>query len=290
MIIDSHTHCYPAAVSASPREWAETRGENHWADLVAPKDRKSIQAWASPEEMLSAMDQAGVDRAVLLGWYWENESTCRWHNQVIADWVETAPDRFVGFASVLPNANTIDQLEFAKSLGLRGVGELHFGVQQFDHRNPHWRSLADWCSHERWPVNFHATEAAGHDHPGSVPTPLNEFIRIAEASPELKIILAHWGGGLLFFEQNPRVRKRLRNVVYDTAASPLLYDMEIFRRALDIVGSEKIVYGSDYPLRIYPSSQKSANFTDFLEQIDRCQLSQAEQAALLGDTITNLLG
>ena len=138
MIIDCHTHCYPQAIVSRPRKWAEAHGEQHWADLVAPTARKSIQDWADPQEFIAAMDQAGVDRAVLLGWYWEYESTCRWHNEVIAEWVRQAPERFIGFAAILPNENVTDQLERAHALGLCGVGELHPGVQGFDSRNEHW--------------------------------------------------------------------------------------------------------------------------------------------------------
>ncbi|MEM1222937.1 MAG: amidohydrolase family protein [Verrucomicrobiota bacterium] len=264
-IIDCHTHCYPSEVSKDPRTWAEANNEMHWANLTAPSGRNSIQGWATHEQMLSDMDVAGIQTAFLLGWYWENESTCRWHNQVIAEWVAKAPERFVGFASIYPNGDTLSQLEEAKSLGLRGVGEMHPGVQQFDANSPGWQLLADWCIQSDWPVNLHATEAAGHPHPGNVPTPFHIFVQMAEQAPELKIVLAHWGGGLPFFEQNPRLRKLLSNVYYDTSASPLLYDHKIFKRVIDLVGPKKILYGSDYPLRVFPREQTSPDFRRFIQ-------------------------
>ncbi len=289
-IIDCHTHCYPAEVTAAPRAWAESRGELHWADLVAPLDRASIQDWATPAEMLAAMDSAGVEQAVLLGWYWENEATCRWHTQKIAEWVAVAPDRFIGFACVLPNENVVNQLEAARELGLRGVGELHFGVQQFSARSEAWRLMADWCICNNWPINLHATEAAGHDHPGSIPTPLNEFVRMAQSAPELTLILAHFGGGLAFFEQNPRLRKALKNVVYDCSASPLLYDIESLKRIVEIIGDEKLLFGSDYPLRLYPRSQKRADFNGFISQIrDESGLSDASLRALFSENAKRVL-
>lgn len=289
MIIDCHTHCYATEQARDPRRWAEQYNESHWADLVAPLDRRSIQDWATPNKMLRDMDAAGIDQSILLGWYWEHEATCRWHNDLIAKWVQTAPDRFIGFASILPNANVIDQLEQAKSLGLRGVGELHFSVQNFDHQSPHWQQLAQWCTAESWPVNLHATEAAGHPHPGSIPTSLNEFIYLAESAPELTLILAHWGGGLPFFEQNPRLRKALRNVVYDTAASPLLYDSSVFQHTLELVGPEKLLYGSDYPLRLFPRQQAEADFSSLIQQIAHCNLPKTAQAQLLGGNCARIL-
>jgi predicted TIM-barrel fold metal-dependent hydrolase len=288
-IIDCHTHAYPAEVVAAPRAWAEARGELHWADLVAPVGRKSIQGWSDPECMLAVMDAAGVQQSVLLGWYWTQESVCRWHNAVMAEWIQTAPERFIGFAAIYPNENVLDQLASAQALGFRGVGELHTGVQTFDAACPHWQAMADWCAAEGWPINFHVTEAAGHTHPGSVTTPLQTFVNMAESRPDLKMILAHWGGGLAYFEQNPRLRKLLRNVYYDTAASPLLYDMGIFKQMVQLVGADKLLFGSDYPLRIYPRTQKVPDMARFIETIrSEANLSEHELSGLLGGNFRRL--
>lgn len=290
MIIDCHTHAYPAEVTAAPREWALARGETHWADLVAPKKRPRIQGWSTPETMLAAMDAAGVDQSVLLGWYWEHEATCRWHNVAMAAWMQAAPKRFVGFASIYPNDAVIDQLEAAKALGFRGVGELHPGVQNFDAANPHWQALAQWCVENNWPVNCHATEAVGHEHPGSVTTPLQDFVQMADSAPSLKLILAHWGGGLGFFEQNPLLRSKLGNVFYDSSASPLLYDMTIFRQMAQMVGIDKLLFGSDYPLRIFPRKQKEPDMARFIRSIrDESGLTESERHSLLGGNFLRLI-
>ncbi|MFU8847222.1 MAG: amidohydrolase family protein [Opitutales bacterium] len=286
MIIDCHTHCYPEDVARNPRAWAEPRRELHWADLVAPRARKSIQDWASPEKFLAEMNRAGVDRAVLLGWYWQNEATCRWHNQVIAEWVQHAPDRFIGFAAILPNENVIDQLEAAQAMGLRGVGELHPGVQGFSSASPDWQTMAAWCAEQDWPVNCHATAESGPDHPASVPTPLEDYLKMAQELPTLKLILAHWGGGLPL-ETNKDLPA---NLYFDCSASPLLYSMEIFRQVIDRVGAAHILFGSDYPLRIYPRRQLKADMRQYLQAIrTEIALSETELAALLGENFERLL-
>lgn len=293
-IIDSHTHCYPPEISANPRAWAIAQGEPHWAKLVAPLDRPSIQGWATIEQTLAAMDAAAVEQSVLLGWYWQNESTCRWHNTVIAEWVQAAPERFIGFAAIHPGGSAesvTDQCECAHRLGLCGVGEVHSGIQGFDSATEGWQALANWCIAHDWSINLHATEAVGHEHPGSVPTPLNDFLGMAEHSPALKLILAHWGGGLAFFELNPRLRKALKNVYYDTSATPLLYEPSIFRHMIDIIGSDKILFGSDFPLRLYPRSQPSPDYRTFLTVIqEQAGLSPAEQASILYQNMQGVLG
>jgi predicted TIM-barrel fold metal-dependent hydrolase len=286
MIIDCHTHCYPEEVASQPRQWAEARGELHWADLVAPVGRKSIQDWAGPEEFLAAMDAAGVDRAVLLGWYWEHASTCRWHNEVIAEWVRQAPKRFIGFASILPNEHVIDQLESANALGLRGVGELHPGVQGFDSENAHWQALADWCASHHWPVNCHASSEKGNDHPAAVATPLNDYLKMAQDRPELKLILAHWGGGLPLDTEEALPE----NLYFDCAASPLLYRQAPFREMIDRAGLRQVLFGSDYPLRIYPRKQRNAEMTTFLNAIrTETELTETERNALLGQNFEQIL-
>jgi predicted TIM-barrel fold metal-dependent hydrolase len=37
-------------------------------------------------------------------------------------------------------------------------------------------------------------------------------------------------------------------VVYDSAASTYLYDFDIFRRVIDIVGEERVLFASDFPI------------------------------------------
>ena len=290
MIIDCHTHAYPGELVTKPRAWALAQRESHWAELVAPLDRPSIQGWSDLDSMLASMDAASVDQAVLLGWYWEHESTCRWHNEAMAQWMQAAPERLIGFAAIYPNENVIDQLEAAKRMGFRGVGELHMGVQDFDRASPHWQAMARWCVENDWPINCHATEAAGHDHPGSIPTPLQNFVRLAETEPDLKLILAHWGGGLAFFEQNPKLRKTLKNVYYDCAASPLLYDMGIFKQMVELVGIDKLFFGSDYPLRIFPRLEKSPEMMRYIRTIrEESGLSELDFGNLFGANFARMM-
>ncbi len=46
----------------------------------------------------------------------------------------------------------------------------------------------------------------------------------------------------------PEVNTALRNVYFDTAVSPLLYQKQVFAAVASLVGPEKILLGSDYPL------------------------------------------
>ena len=79
----------------------------------------------------------------------------------------------------------------------------------------------------------------------SSPKELFDFI---ELFPDNIIILAHWGGGLLFYELMKEVKKISENVFYDTATTSFLYEPKIFKIANELVGSKKIIFGTDYPL------------------------------------------
>ena len=64
----------------------------------------------------------------------------------------------------------------------------------------------------------------------------------------MREVAAHWGGGFPFYELMPEVQQAAANLWYDSAASPYLYRAEIFPIAARIVGAQKLLFASDYPL------------------------------------------
>ena len=102
-------------------------------------------------------------------------------------------------------------------------------------------------------------------------------------------LLAHWGGGLLFREASPAARPGLANVVYDTAASPLCYDDRIWRAALDVVPPSKVIFGSDYPLILYPKTEAAPGWGRLLAEIGSAGLTVAESGPLLAGNAARLL-
>ena len=96
--------------------------------------------------------------------------------------------------------------------------------------------------------------------PVALPTPFEDFLWLAREFPDLKIILAHAGGLFPFYELNPKIRPELKNIYYDLAACPLLYEPSLYRKLIEVVGPEKILWGTDYPLRIFPKTQRAQIF------------------------------
>ncbi|MCX8111293.1 MAG: amidohydrolase family protein, partial [Syntrophorhabdaceae bacterium] len=66
-------------------------------------------------------------------------------------------------------------------------------------------------------------------------------------NPLLKIVLAHLGGGLCFYEFMPEIRDTFKNVYYDTAALPFIYS-DVIYRYIETFLPKKVLFGSDYPL------------------------------------------
>lgn len=293
-MIDAHTHAYPPEVFADPAGWARTQGEEHWAKLVGPRadGKRSLQGFADRATMLRAMDAAGIERCVLLGWYWEWQETCVWHNAVMAEWLRASPDRFSAFACVQPlgGAAALEDLRRARGMGFSGIGEVFPAAQGFAMDNPAWEKVLEWTAAEKMPVNIHVPEVEGRDYPGYVAASLRDYQRLARTHPKVNFIFAHWGGLLPLMTPSAEARAHLRNVYYDSAASPLLYDPAVYRHVVDVVGAERILFGSDYPLRVFPREQKEPDFTRPLAEAQKSGLTKKELELVLGGTARKLLG
>ena len=293
MIIDAHIHMYPPEINRDPVGWARRVDEPYWALLTIDRPgRPSIQGWATVERLLSDMDRAGVERVVMQGMYWQHLETCVAQNNWYIEWCRQHPDRLVGFAVVQPKAGdrALDEVRRAIDAGLRGLGEILPYAQGYHMRDPDFLRVVELLIALDVPLCLHVSEPVGHVYPGKSTTPLEDYYWLATEYPELKLILAHWGGLLPFYELMRGVHKRLKNVYYDTAATPLLYRQEVYRAVVNVVGPEKILYGSDYPLLIYPSQEKEPGFTRLLDEIRGSGLAPDELDWVLGGNAARLLG
>jgi predicted TIM-barrel fold metal-dependent hydrolase len=127
----------------------------------------------------------------------------------------------------------------------------------------------------------HASEPVGHEYPGKgevTPGMLYPFIT---RYPDLTIVCAHWGGGLPFYALMPEVKKALNNVYFDTAATPFLYNPQIYNHVGEIAGADKILFGTDYPLLAQ---------TRLLQEIDSLNLETATREMILAGNACRILG
>jgi hypothetical protein len=139
--------------------------------------------------------------------------------------------------------------EEIKNYGLCGIGEIAFysGGMNESNKN-HLRDVLEASVEFALPVCLHLNEPVGHRYPGKYDPSFEAVYQLLSEVPAARVVLSHWGGGLFFYELMPEVRDALKNVYYDTAATPYLYRGEIYSAALKIIAAEKILFGSDYPL------------------------------------------
>jgi predicted TIM-barrel fold metal-dependent hydrolase len=270
-LIDAHVHLYPPEINRDPAAWAAVHGETHWATLATRRRREggAVQTFPSVDELLHEMDAAGIERSVLLGWYWLKPETAVRQNRFYAECVRGHPTRFSGFATFHPAAGrdaTLAELRRARDEGLVGIGELSPHSQGYAVDHPIFEATLALAAEWRWPVNVHVTCPDARAYPGHVPTPLDDFVQLAQKFPATHFILAHWAGLLpLRPEFADRVRV-LANVFYDTAASPLLYDGSVWSRFLSVVSSDRVLFGSDFPLNLYPRVRSTPKMADLIAE------------------------
>ena len=278
MTIDSHCHILPP--SFQERRSRLLAQDKTFAALFARENA----AMATVETLIEAMDAANVSRSVVMGMGWTNPLIAREANNYIIEAVQQSPHRLTGFCSVNPawGEAALEEVERCASAGVAGVGELHPDTQGFDITDA--TGLAPFMDAARrlgLPVLVHGSEPVGHVYPGKGSTTPERLCRFIENFPENTIICAHWGGGLPFYALMPEVSDLLRNVYFDMAASPLLYRPEVVPTAAGLIGPEKILFATDYPL---------IRHKRMLRQVTESGLEPAAQEAILGGNAARVLG
>jgi len=277
VLIDSHTHIFPADVVTRRVELC--RRDATFRELYAdPRARLAVAA-----ELSAALDRNGTDFAVALGFAWADPELCRWHNDALLAAFHADP-RILPFCTVNPAADRASvrhELERCAAAGARGIGELRPESHATDLDGEAGSVLAEVAAELGLILLFHASEPVGHRYPGKSGGELGSLYRFIAAHPELRVICAHWGGGLPFYALMPEVQLALTNTWFDTAATTLLYEPAIYRRVIEHVGVERILFGSDFPL-LGPRRQMRA--------LADAPLSSDERTLILGDNAARLLG
>ncbi|UCD54063.1 MAG: amidohydrolase [Dehalococcoidia bacterium] len=278
MIIDFHTHVFSPQVKKNRGKYVES--DPCFAILYSKKEAKLTTA----DELIASMDRDGVDISVILNIGWATHELCVETNDYILESIARYPNRLVGFCAVQPRSieAAIAEIERCVKGGMRGIGELRPDVQFLDFNDEEMMDpFIEVVREHKLILLTHASEPAGHQYPGKggvTPDILYPFI---ERLPDLTIVCAHWGGGLPFYALMPEVKKAMSNVFFDTAASPFLYSSQVYNQVVQLVGGDKILFGSDYPLLTQGR---------VLEEISSLDLSQETKSLILSGNTQRLLG
>lgn len=236
-----------------------------------------------PVKRIEEMDATGVGVQVLstvpvMFSYWTKPSDgaeiARFLNDHVAEIVSKFPLRFVGLGT-LPMQDTdlaISELERCKQLGLAGV-QIGTNVNQLNLGEPQFFDIFAACERLGMAVFVHPWEMAGEKDmqkywlPWLVGMPAEVsraicsliFSGTLERLPNLRIMFAHGGGAFpatigriehgfnvrpdLFTDNQHGPRKYLNRMYFDA----LVHEQSSLEYLIDLVGTEQIAMGSDYP-------------------------------------------
>jgi predicted TIM-barrel fold metal-dependent hydrolase len=277
MIIDFHTHIVPSSVRENRERFFEREPAFKLLYSV-PGSRLSCA-----KDLVSNMDAQGIDKSVVFGFPWYTKDYFKANNDYVLEAVERYKGRLIGFATAFPLARGAEK-EFERCLkaGLSGIGELavyNEGLSQ--HIRDRFRPVSEIARHFDVPILLHTNEPVGHAYPGKTALTLHELYHFLQQYGENRFVLAHWGGGIFFYSLMKReVKEVLKNTWFDTAASPFLYNKKIYDLAIRILGPDRILFGSDFPL-LKPAR--------YLEEMKKAGLSQKAITKICGENAAHLL-
>jgi predicted TIM-barrel fold metal-dependent hydrolase len=230
------------------------------------------------------MDKEGIDISVITNIGWTTHELCVETNDYILESIARYPDRLIGLGAVQPHSCQAAMAEIKRCArgGMKGIGELRPDVQLLDITDPQlMEPFMESLREHQLVLLVHASEPIGHDYPGKGVITPQLLYPLITSFPDVAIVCAHWGGGLPFYALMPEVKKSLRNVYFDTAASPFLYSPQVYPQVSQLVGEDKILFGSDWPL-LAPGQ--------LLKEINALNLPQETRDLILGGNARKLLG
>ena len=307
LTIDTHHHILPDFF------WLETNDSHVPVGGLAPLQ------W-SKEAMISFMDDAGIDVAVMsvstpgvhLGDSEKARSLARRCNEFAAELVHTRPDRFASFACIpLPDIDgSLEELSYAVDV-LRLDGLVLFtnsrGVYLGDATlEPVFEEL----ERRKSVVFVHpnpSPDAVAHslglpDNLLDFPTDTNRAVaqmhytnRFAR-TPNVKYIFSHAGGSIPYLaarfaiidemdfipggEERGAVASMFRRMYWDTA---LAASDPVLRMLRDIVGIDQVLYGTDFP---YLRRDLAVDSKQRI--LESSELNDSERRAILGGNASRL--
>jgi uncharacterized protein len=277
MIVDAHIHLLPKRVQQDRTPFCLS--DAAFGSLYANPKAKVV----SEDDIIAYLDRSEIDKAIVFGFPWEDHDLVARNNDEIHYFSERFPGRIIPFAVLSTSGGPKAHREAFRCLegGFSGIGELamyHRGwsLADFEELSPSLELAEIW----KVPVLIHVNEPVGHDYAGKIPVDFRGLLRIIQAHPDVDFILAHFGGGIFVYGLMPEVAALFSRTYLDTAACPLLYDPRVFEVASRIMGPDKIIFGSDYPL--LPLSR-------YLKEFDKAGLDGDLKAGILGENISRIL-
>jgi uncharacterized protein len=255
-MIDAHCHFGPGLRAQAPF------GPLFKADTVT--------------DLLGLMDGVGIEQAVIFAPAWQggwdgtdfNDPSYEKANASVAEAVRLHPDRFIGFARVNPKfgAGAVRELRRCfDEYGFRGL-KLDNEADGFYPTDLRLLSpLAELVREHRGPIIVHT---------GFHPCEPLIYLPLAQAFPEVPLILGHMGGRILI--DAVITAQHSPNVYLETSGQQPGY----IARAVKAVGADRVIFGTDTPYNI-PIVEVERIKTIGLSAADLAKITRGNVAGIL---------
>ena len=276
-IIDSMVHILPEEFNVNRKEFMKidlTFGE------LFQNPKSSIH---NIHKLLDSMNINNIDKSICCGFGWTSKKLAKLSNDYIIKSYKTHPKNIIPFCSVNPlwGIEAIDEVDRYFQSGIKGVGELHPNYQgMLDCNLDDLRPFFNYCESNKLPVIIHSSEPIGKYYPGKGSFTSKYIIELIDFYPKNKFIFSHLGGGLPFYALMKEFSNKFNNSYFDTAAFSYIYDKKIIEIIKDIIGIDRIIFSSDFPI----ISQKR-----IIEDICSSKISHSEKESIFYKNISNLL-
>lgn len=260
-VFDAHCHIYPDKIAPRAIE-----GIKDFYDLSTDTLDGTV------EGLIESGKKAGIT-GFLVHSVSTTPSQVRSINEFLAGEVNKHKDKFIGFGTLHPDSETIDEdIEHLIKLGLKGV-KLHPDFQKFGLDT---KKAIDLCSKlsGRLPVLVHCGDSR---YNFSNPPQMRKFL---DELPDLTVIGAHFGGWGVTKEAY-ELLAGTPNLYVDSSSTFYLIDKEESKRYIYGFGCDRILFGTDYPMwRPEPD----------LERIREIGLNEDEERMILYENAKKLFG
>lgn len=277
MITDCHIHIQPVEMF-KPSALAAMKKKRPNFDQI-------VEFARSPKAFLKHLDEAGVDRAVLINYVapevigFTNEV-----NPFVAEYCKAAPDRLIPCGSIHPRhtTNVLRDIEEIVRLGIKLI-KIH-PPHQLLYPNDYLNGVKEL------EIIYRAAEANGipimvHTGTSIFPGARNKYgdpiyvDDVAVDFPKLKILLAH-GGRPLWMHTAFFLVRRHPNVYLDTSGIPPKLLLKYFPRLEEI--AHKSLFGTDWPGPGVPEIKQN------LDDFKALPVSDASRTAMLETTALDI--
>lgn len=189
-------------------------------------------------------------------------------NNFIADSVSKSGGVLTGLGTLHPDSDDMARdVEEIISLGLHGV-KLHPDIQGFKIDDYRCLKIYELCEKHKLPILMHTGDSR---YDNSNP---NRLIPILEIYTELIIVGAHFGGWSIWEEASKKLHG-IPNLYVDCSSSfAWLPDDEVVKEIIYRYGTDRVLFGTDYPM--WSPSVEIERFMGlgFSEDINRQILSE----------------